>query len=559
MALPFTLPTSLDPSFTVLRPTEADIDALVYYDAFATDPGNTYWWSPDHEAMFEWLRERIRRKMADRDVRHFHIVNNQKNNEVIAFARWDIPKGYEAHFGEWIGSHDALDVSHVVTEDGTEKPDTATATATATAAPVAEAEAATANTIVGPRGSDQELCREFFALLSLDAVLPVEVRRDTLDRPLSRPPTASVFFSALLSLLHNTIHAVGPGSPDYVVSVYLSLLERRLPLYRQSSPVDIVMSDKMSIDKHEQSQEQSDESVASTPDNGGEPTPAPQDAQPVKRKGGRKPIYATSEERKQRNRQAQAAFRERRTEYIKQLEDTIRVHESNLTNLQAAHRSAAEECLMLRYKNSLLERILLEKGIDVQAELQAKTGSPNLGPTHMPQNMMQPPPIQRAILNRHHNSRRSASSIAPKLEPGITSINITNNNSNNHIKSLLDLDRHRFIPPRRSRAIFNNSAKQEYDAPADMMDEGESEGPPQNPYTSGYSVPPPPSIPMQPPTTGPSGQPPISAGDHGGQTQGQNYPSMTQLLDPALDWDPFGLSASMAFPTQFSFDTSNMR
>ncbi|KKF92543.1 hypothetical protein CFO_g5094 [Ceratocystis platani] len=62
-----------------------------------------------------------------------------------------------------------------------------------------------------------------------------------------------------------------------------------------------------------------------------------QEVQQPKRKGGRKPIYATSEERKQRNRQAQAAFRERR--------------------------------------------------IDVQAELRAKTGSPNLGPTHMPQNM----------------------------------------------------------------------------------------------------------------------------------------------------------------------------
>jgi hypothetical protein len=179
----------------------------------------------------------------------------------------------------------------------------------------------------------------------------------------------------------------------------------------------------MSIDKLENSREHSEDSGASTPpENGTEPTAAPQDAQPVKRKGGRKPIYATSEERKQRNRQAQAAFRERRTEYIKQLEDTIRVHESNLTNLQAAHRSAAEECLMLRYKNSLLERILLEKGIDVQAELQAKTGSPNLGPTHMPQNMMQPPPMQRAILSRHHNPRRSASSIAPKVEPGVTSV-----------------------------------------------------------------------------------------------------------------------------------------
>lgn len=76
----------------------------------------------------------------------------------------------------------------------------------------------------------------------------------------------------------------------------------------------------------------------------------------------RRKIYATSEERKQRNRQAQAAFRERRTEYIKQLESTIKHHEETLQTLQQNHRSAADECLMLRYKNSLLERILLEKG-----------------------------------------------------------------------------------------------------------------------------------------------------------------------------------------------------
>jgi hypothetical protein len=38
----------------------------------------------------------------------------------------------------------------------------------------------------------------------------------------------------------------------------------------------------------------------------------------------------------------------------------------------------------------------------------------------MAQNLVQPPPIQRAILNRHH-ARRSNSSIAPKLEPGIVS------------------------------------------------------------------------------------------------------------------------------------------
>lgn len=147
---------------------------------------------------------------------------------------------------------------------------------------------------------------------------------------------------------------------------------------------------------------------------------APKDtAGQPKRKGGRKPIYATSEERKQRNRQAQAAFRERRTEYIKQLEETIRVHETNLHNLQTAHRSAADECLMLRYKNSLLERILLEKGIDVQGELRAKTGSPHLGPTPMAQNMAHAPTVQRAIMNRHQQARRSNSNIAPKLEPGI--------------------------------------------------------------------------------------------------------------------------------------------
>lgn len=73
-------------------------------------------------------------------------------------------------------------------------------------------------------------------------------------------------------------------------------------------------------------------------------------------------IYATTEERKQRNRQAQAAFRERRTEYIKQLESTINMQEATLNNLNAAHRQTTDECLMLRYKNSLLERVLLEKG-----------------------------------------------------------------------------------------------------------------------------------------------------------------------------------------------------
>lgn len=48
---------------------------------------------------------------------------------------------------------------------------------------------------------------------------------------------------------------------------------------------------------------------------------------------------------------------------------------------------------------------------------------------------------------------------------------------------------------------------------------------------------------------------------HHQQTSGQPYPSMTQLLDQQnLDWDPFGLSASMAFPPPpYHVDQSNMR
>lgn len=60
---------------------------------------------------------------------------------------------------------------------------------------------------------------------------------------------------------------------------------------------------------------------------------------------------------------------------------------------------------------------LTHPAIDVQAELRAKTGSPSLGPAHVPQGMAQPPTVQRAIMNRHHQARRSNSSIAPKLEP----------------------------------------------------------------------------------------------------------------------------------------------
>ncbi|EPQ64979.1 Bgt-339 [Blumeria graminis f. sp. tritici] len=141
-----------------------------------------------------------------------------------------------------------------------------------------------------------------------------------------------------------------------------------------------------------------------------------------KRKGGRKPIYATSEERKQRNRQAQAAFRERRTEYIKHLEDAIRNHETNFHCLQATHRNTCDEFLLLKYKNSLLERILLEKGIDVQTELRSSAGNLDLTSSFGTPVLSQIPSAQRAITNRNYQTQRRMnrfnSKIANKLEPG---------------------------------------------------------------------------------------------------------------------------------------------
>ncbi|KAL2835552.1 hypothetical protein BJY01DRAFT_252571 [Aspergillus pseudoustus] len=161
--------------------------------------------------------------------------------------------------------------------------------------------------------------------------------------------------------------------------------------------------------KAEPAVEGSISSVASTPD----PEALTQEvtANP-KRKGGRKPIYATSEERKQRNRQAQAAFRERRTEYIRQLESTIKRNEESLQTLQQNHRTAADECLMLRYKNSLLERILLEKGIDVQAELRLKTGTPS-GPGKPSPITTKAPSLQQAAISRS-SAQRHPSGLAPK-------------------------------------------------------------------------------------------------------------------------------------------------
>jgi len=118
---------------------------------------------------------------------------------------------------------------------------------------------------------------------------------------------------------------------------------------------------------------------------------SPQTNRETKRKGGRKAMY-TEEARKQRNRDAQAAFRERRIEYIKELEERVKTYSARLRAMEAKRTDSADECLMLRYKNSLLERILLHKGIDVNAELNIKLWRPvgipmQLHPTPVQQSM----------------------------------------------------------------------------------------------------------------------------------------------------------------------------
>lgn len=103
------------------------------------------------------------------------------------------------------------------------------------------------------------------------------------------------------------------------------------------------------------------------------------------------------------------------------------------------------------------------------------------------------------------------------------------------------------------------STEQEYEAQADMVDDqdpSESSGGP-GPYPA--------QIPQ-----GQQQQQMLNQQQQHLNTQAmqltdntQAYGTMTQQLmdpyDPMLDMDPFGLSASMQFPTQFSFDTSSMR
>ena len=119
------------------------------------------------------------------------------------------------------------------------------------------------------------------------------------------------------------------------------------------------------------------------------------------------------------------------------------------------------------------------------------------------------------------------------------------------------------------------STEQEYDAHADMLDETDPSEHSVDPGPAPY-----PPIYQQPASHGNSmgmqGQPPMPPMQSLPPLQPMHPPAVTQIaepnqtamgeinqpfdpFDPLLDADPFGLTASMHFPTQFTFQESSMR
>ena len=119
------------------------------------------------------------------------------------------------------------------------------------------------------------------------------------------------------------------------------------------------------------------------------------------------------------------------------------------------------------------------------------------------------------------------------------------------------------------------STEQEYDAHADMLDEPESNEDPTGPGPGHYQ-------PLYQHSTshghpiGMQGQPPMQSMQSLTPLQPMHPPAVSQIgdpnhsaigemnqpfdpFDPMLDADPFGLTASMHFPTQFTFQESSMR
>ncbi|KAK7973239.1 hypothetical protein PG996_007463 [Apiospora saccharicola] len=163
MDLPFPIPASLAPGFVLSPMTHADTDAaaVVYYESFKLDPANTYWWPKDLAPLLTWCSGRMRKKLDDPHVRNFKITDTA-TGEMIAYARWDIPKG-SSRFGAWVaGESDKVDVTALVESDN----QAAAADQATTQQPlIADDKAAPA---MGdyPEGGNHEIAEMFFSALN---------------------------------------------------------------------------------------------------------------------------------------------------------------------------------------------------------------------------------------------------------------------------------------------------------------------------------------------------------------------------------------------------------
>jgi hypothetical protein len=79
---------------------------------------------------------------------------------------------------------------------------------------------------------------------------------------------------------------------------------------------------------------------------------------PQRRKAGRKPLYKTAQERRDRNRRAQLAFRARRSDYLGRLEATCRSLENVVIELQESNRITNAALARERVKVRHLERMI---------------------------------------------------------------------------------------------------------------------------------------------------------------------------------------------------------
>lgn len=99
------------------------------------------------------------------------------------------------------------------------------------------------------------------------------------------------------------------------------------------------------------------------------------------------------------------------------------------------------------------------------------------------------------------------------------------------------------------------STDQEYDAQADMLDDYDGDEIETDNFIPNFR------LPTADPNRGMQGSPSIGqlSTSESGSTSAGGAPHAFDAFDPMLDADPFGLTASMHFPTPFGFDQGQAR